>query len=122
MNGPDDASIEENAAMPFGQQLGPPATGNQVRELLALLVEAGHSDFRDARGPLGLTQRQAAGKFTRDEAAAFIDRLRSASDGDTDPVPAVAERLSVRDQALRKLPAEVLAGELDRRGWIVIAP
>ena len=65
-------------AMAFGQQTGPPASARQVRELLELLKEAGHSDFRDARGPMGFTQRQAGGKFSRDEAAAFIDQLQDA--------------------------------------------
>ena len=60
--------------MAFGQQQGPPATGRQVQELLALLQEAGHSDFRDARGPMGFTQRQAGGKFTRAEADALLER------------------------------------------------
>jgi len=58
--------------MAFGQQSGPPASAKQVRELLALLHDAGHTDFRDARGPMGFTQRQAAGKFTSAEADAFI--------------------------------------------------
>ena len=52
-------------AMPFGQHPGPPATSRQINELLELLHAAGHEDFRDARGPMGFTQRQAAGKFTR---------------------------------------------------------
>jgi hypothetical protein len=114
--------MSENAAMAFGQSSGPPATGRQVRDLLALLHDAGHTDFRDARGPLGLTQRQAGGKFTRDEADSLIEQLGAAADGDAPPIPAVAERLSVREQALRKLPDDVLASELHRRGWIVIAP
>jgi hypothetical protein len=63
--------------MAFGQQSGPPATARQVQQLTTLLSEAGHSDFRDARGPLGLTQRQAAGKFTRDEATELIERLEA---------------------------------------------
>lgn len=67
--------------MAFGQQSGPPASARQVQELLALLQDAGQTDFRDARGPLGFTQRQAAGKFTRDEATELIDRLQS-SEGD----------------------------------------
>ena len=62
--------------MTFGQQSGPPASPRQVQQLLALLKDAGHTDFRDARGPMGFTQRQAGGKFTRDEAAAFIDQLQ----------------------------------------------
>lgn len=62
--------------MAFGQQSGPPATHRQLQELTGLLHEAGHVDFRDARGPLGLTQRQAGGKFTRDEADELIEQLR----------------------------------------------
>ncbi len=64
--------------MAFGQQSGPPAPANKVRELLELLHDAGHTDFRDARGPMGFTQRQAGGKFTRDEADAFIEQLEEA--------------------------------------------
>ena len=69
-----------DCGMAFGQHAGPPATSRQVNELLALLQAAGHVDFRDARGPMGFTQRQAAGKFTRDEAERLIDRLQVASD------------------------------------------
>jgi hypothetical protein len=78
--------------MSFGQASGPPATAKQVRELQELLEAAGHSDFRDARGPMGFTQRQAGGKFTRDEAQAFIDQLEAeALDAPTTPsAPAVA--------------------------------
>ena len=65
--------------MAFGQQSGPPAPAHTVRQLLALLHDAGHTDFRDARGPMGFTQRQAAGKFTRDEADAFIEQLEAAA-------------------------------------------
>jgi hypothetical protein len=107
--------------MAFGISPGPPATQTQLRQLLALVHAAGYTDFRDARGPLGLSQRQAGGRFTSDEAAAMIDTMESASDGSTVPA-AERARLSVREQALRKLPDEVLAEELHRRGWIVIAP
>lgn len=118
--------------MAFGQQSGPPASARQVRELLALLQDAGHDDFRDARGPMGFTQRQAAGKFTRDEATAFIEQLQeaaSAGDGDGNgglgPNPDSAEptpRPSAADQALRRVPTEQLAAELQRRGWAVVQP
>jgi len=71
--------------MAFGQSSGPPATGKQLRELEELLEAAGHSDFRDARGPMGFTQRQAGGKFTRDEADEFIERLQTEVHGDGPP-------------------------------------
>jgi hypothetical protein len=109
--------------MAFGQQSGPPATAKQVQELLSLLHGAGHSDFRDARGPMGFTQRQAAGKFTRDEASALIDQLQEAESGGAPPAaPRPTASSSVDDRLLRRMPAEVLATELERRGWIVIGP
>ena len=109
--------------MAFGQVAGPPASAKQVRDLLALLQEAGHSDFRDARGPMGFTQRQAAGKFTRDEAESFIDQLQEAHDAEGDESAVVpAPKLSAAEQALRDMPAGVLAAELQRRGWIVVEP
>lgn len=108
--------------MAFGQQAGPPASAHQVRELLAALEGAGHSGFRDARGPMGFTQRQAGGKFTRDEAAAFIDQLVEAeSDGSTAGA-APARRHSAQEQMVRRVPSEHLAGELRRRGWTVTEP
>jgi len=101
--------------MAFGQQAGPPASGRQVQELLDLLHQAGHADFREARGPMGFTQRQGAGKFTRDEAAAFIERLQNEAEGAGDDPPAAAT-------ALAGVPTEDLAAELQRRGWIVLEP
>ena len=65
--------------MAFGQSAGPAATGRQVKELLELLVNLGHADFRDARGPMGFNQRQAGGRFTADEAAELIDQLQPRS-------------------------------------------
>lgn len=109
--------------MAFGKQSGPPASHQQLKDLLELLQNAGHSDFRDARGPMAFTQRQAGGKFTRDEAQEFIDRLEEAEDQGTGPV--VAEpvvKLSKAEQALRKIPTEQLAAELQRRGWSVTEP
>jgi hypothetical protein len=108
--------------MAFGQRPGPPASFGQLRELLALLNEAGHSDFKDARGPMGFTQRQAAGKFTRDEAAAFIARLQGNEIDEDPPTVVPAAKLSAQEQLLRHLPAELLAGELRRRGWTVAEP
>ena len=106
--------------MAFGQQLGPPASAKQLRELLALLKEAGHIDFRDARGPMGFTQRQAAGKFARDEAAAFIGQLLDAESDGSHPADVPAWRRSAQEQVLSCIPSEQLAGELRRRGWTAI--
>lgn len=106
--------------MAFGDQKGPPASPRRVRELLDLLQSAGHDDFRDARGPMGFTQRQAAGKFTRDEADAFVAQLQEAEG--TGEAPARAPRASAADEALAKVSAERLAAELQRRGWVVLEP
>jgi len=110
--------------MAFGQQAGPPASARQVQELLTLLHETGHTDFRDARGPMGFTQRQAAGKFTRDEAATFIAQLQDAASEEPalDRVAVPAPRPSAEARALARVPAEELAAELQRRGWIVAEP
>jgi hypothetical protein len=109
--------------MAFGQQSGPPAPANKIRQLLSLLQDAGHTDFRDARGPMGFTQRQAGGKFTREEADAYIEQLEEAAHNDGPPAPpANAIRPSAAERALRDVPSELLAGELQRRGWIVAEP
>jgi len=123
--------------MAFGQQSGPPASARQVKELLGLLQGLGHSDFRDARGPMGFTQRQAGGRFTSDEAAALIDRLQetepdasaaAASVERSGPgrarrdAPAATRAPSGLDRALRDAPAGLLAAELRRRGWTVREP
>jgi len=70
--------------MSFGQPSGPPATARQLRDLSALVEAAGHAGFRDARGPLGLTQRQAGGRFTRDEAEDLIARLEAEAESSDD--------------------------------------
>jgi len=99
-----------------------------------LLQGLGHTDFRDARGPMGFTQRQAGGRFTSDEAAELIERLHE-SEGETDdPVATSAatsaasaavllgEKVSDLDRTLRSAPAGKLAAELQRRGWTVSGP
>lgn len=112
--------------MSFGHASGPPATAKQVRELLTLLEAAGHLDFRDARGPMGFTQRQAAGKFTRDEAQAFIDELEQAAfEADAPPAPpplpvarpTPSATSSPVPRALRSATDDQLVAELRRRGW-----
>lgn len=108
--------------MAFGQQQGPPASARQVQELLALLQEAGHSDFRDARGPMGFTQRQAAGKFTRTEADTLLERLRTPESDAGESVEVPTWRRYPREQVLRDIASEHLAVELRRRGWSVVEP
>lgn len=65
--------------MAFGQVAGPPAGARQLEQLGALLADAGYASFKEARHPLGLTQRQAAGKFTVGEADELIERLEAAA-------------------------------------------
>lgn len=90
--------------------------------MLGLLNDAGHTDFRDARGPMGFTQRQAAGRFTREEAEAFIDQLQAVEPEPTAPKAAPAWRRSAQEQLMRSLATEQLAVELRRRGWTVTEP
>ncbi len=123
--------------MAFGQQSGPPASARQMKRLSELLLAAGHTGLRDARGPLGLTQRQAGGRFTHDEADALIARLEAEAEAGTQVEPEVEpgglppgsvaspvfnRGADDRINDLHKLPDEVLAAELQRRGWIVMEP
>ncbi|MCX6520444.1 MAG: hypothetical protein NTZ21_07250 [Actinobacteria bacterium] len=120
--------------MSFGQQSGPPASPKQIAYLKVLLDKAGYGDFRSARQALGLTQRQAGGKFTSKEASALIDRLVGNEPTEAPPVigraaaveaEATAETDALgrsRAELVRGMPAELLATELERRGWIVIPP
>ncbi len=118
--------------MAFGQASGPPATHSQLRELTELLQAAGHSDFRDARGPMGFTQRQASGKFTRDEADEFIAALQEAEHESSEADPPVApEPAPARPKRAQPKPVtsplaafsdEQLAAELQSRGWVVMEP
>lgn len=133
--------------MAFGQPAGRPASHSKVRELLELVEQAGHADFRDARGALGLTQRQAGGKFTADEAEALIQELQEAAwaaeaeteagdkidtendggksepkakKGAVKPIPKPSQSRVGRE--LRKYKDQDLAAELQRRGWVVLEP
>lgn len=109
--------------MAFGQPTGPPASAKRVRDLLELLQNAGHTDFRDARGPMGFTQRQANGKFTRDEVESFIEELETAEHEGRAPRRAEpAGKLSAGEKLIRSLAAEDMAAELQRRGWVVMEP
>ena len=136
--------LGQTAGMAFGQPSGPPASAKQLKQLLTLLEAAGYSDFRDARGPMGFNQRQGGGKFTKDEADGFITALEFAAqqveaEPQTDPavvpeapavptsapVPRRATRTattSAAQQTLQRFPSEVLAAELQRRGWVVMEP
>ena len=118
--------------MSFGQQSGPPASDKQVQYLLALVRKAGYTDFREARHPMSLNQRQARGKFTRLEASELIDRLLG-DDADDDEgagieasppatkADAQAPRAApARGRTLRELPLERLVAELERRGFRVV--
>lgn len=120
--------------MSFGQQSGPPASAKQVALILSLLNADGF-DFATARHRYGLSQRQARGKFTIGEASELIDRLQAEADGGADGAngePIVFDDLVAikaqdkidthRAALLRGIPAEVLADELERRGWAVIPP
>ncbi|MDE0896811.1 MAG: hypothetical protein OSB10_09530 [Planctomycetota bacterium] len=107
--------------MAFGQASGPPASHQQMNDLQELLERAGHSSFREARGPMGFTQRQAGGKFTRDEAQEFIDELEDDEDREAE-APQEAKpalRLAHEDRPLRDTPTTDLVSELQRRGWAV---
>lgn len=130
--------------MAFGQSPGPPATAQQMRRLESLIWAAGHVSFREARGPLGLTQRQAGGKFTRNEADELIAQLEievgeaegenpAAAAPATTPAAPSPEHPAVKARPKRATPArgavnlagvasEALAAELQSRGWVVMEP
>ena len=109
--------------MAFGQSSGPQASSRRINDLLELLQQAGHTDFRDARGPMGFTQRQANGKFTSSEVEEFIDQLEAAQeDGRLEDARIEVPKLSAAELALREYPDAQLAAELQRRGWIVVEP
>jgi len=71
---------------------------------------------------MGFTQRQGAGKFTREEASELITRMQDAEHGETVAPRVPASRLSSAPPSLRRTPAQDLAAELQRRGWTVTPP
>lgn len=133
--------------MAFGQSAGPAASHRQVAELLELLQNAGHADFKDARGPMGFNQRQAGGRFTADEAAELIDQLQQAeyeadqqakvedasapaaeppaatsAKAETKPKGMSDEARAEMERAVRAASTKSLVLEVRRRGWIVTKP
>jgi hypothetical protein len=77
--------------------------------------------FAIPAGP-GFTQRQAGGRFSRDEAAAFVTQLQDAEFDGSRAAAAPAWRQSAQEKMMRALPSEQLASELRRRGWTVTEP
>ena len=129
--------------MAFGDVSGPPASSKQMQYLQTLLVRSGFEGFADARRPLGLTPKQARGKFGAREASALIDTLLQAegkvaeggdfsienrSDAAVDLATAKRDELAAekianeRARMLQGIPADLLAIELRRRGWQVTEP
>ena len=72
--------------------------------------------------PMGFTQRQAGGKFTRAEVDLFLERLRDAEPDADKPVEAPTWRRYPRQEVLRDIATEHLAVELRRRGCTVVGP
>jgi len=131
--------------MAFGQSAGPAATHRQVKDLLELLQNIGYDDFRDARGPMGFSQRQAGGKFTAEEATELIDQLQAAEyeaeqgaqpepepkkkvdkaakkSAKPDKATVSPEVLSEMERAVRTASTKSLVLEVRRRGWTVTKP
>ena len=120
--------------------------------MLELLQNAGHADFKDARGPMGFNQRQAAGRFTADEAQALIDQLQQAEyeadqqaqatgsserkqeqeqeqEQEPEHTEGAPKRNGMTDEeraemerAVRSASTKSLVLEVRRRGWIVTKP
>lgn len=123
--------------MAFGQPAGPPAGQRQIERLRELLSERGFDSFREARHRLGLTQRQANGRFSVEEADELIERLEAglqvAGAAEIDMPDGVAvgaafiERAGERRRRAQAtsvvdIADDVLADELVRRGWCCIPP
>jgi len=101
---------------------GPPASPKQVAYLKVLMEKAGYPSFREARQPLGLTQLQATGKFASHEASALIDRLLTGEVPELDRAVQDDKILMAQATVLRDIQAQLMADELQRRGWSVAPP
>ncbi|CAN5519780.1 hypothetical protein BH10ACT2_BH10ACT2_05950 [soil metagenome] len=114
---------------------GPPASQKQVAYLASLLEKAGYASFREARHPFGLSQRQAGGKFSIQEASQLIDQLLNSDISPDNPpaaggdianevgIDAANEKIrATQATMLRGVPADLLSDELMRRGWSVRGP
>lgn len=129
--------------MAFGQAGGPPASAKQLARLAELLAAGGYESFREARHPLGLTQRQSNGRFTREEAEQLIEQLEDGAEQDHEDAaappapgpPAARPSRAPRtpgptgtlagggaDDVVTAFPDELLAAELVRRGWTCVPP
>ncbi len=111
--------------MAFGQASGPPAPARQLAELTELLAAHGYASFKEARHPLDLTQRQAAGRFTGPEATELIERLSAAAEVrgvDVEDGPPTGRERERQEELVVGLAADVLATELTNRGWCCIPP
>jgi hypothetical protein len=95
--------------MAFGQASGPPAAVQQLNRLAELLAERGFDSFKEARHPFGLTQRQAAGKFSSGEASELIERLEAESVVSAEPLPSTTSRASSKKPAVPAVPAAAKA-------------
>ncbi len=71
---------------------------------------------------MGFSQRQAGGKFSRDEADAFIAQLQDEEFGHDGALATPSWRQSAQQQLLSTLSSEQLADELRRRGWTATQP
>lgn len=103
--------------MAFGQVTGPPAGARQLEQLGALLADAGYASFKEARHPFGLTQRQAAGKFTVGEADELIERLEAAAIvadatgvDEVEPAPSSPARTPATDRRTARRAGKPAAG------------
>ena len=130
--------------MAFGQASGPPARAKDIDQLAEQFEQAGFSSFREARHQFGLTQRQAAGKFTSSEVTELLAKLEAMAAGtESDPLlddglivgvdfepavavspsPARADRRHQQNKlTIAGLPDDLMATELELRGWTCIPP